>query len=128
MSAFGGKADMTSCGNPLSRSLFGVKRTCPFALHMSAFDPKRTSQVLHVYSQLAQEVSGASPVGVSPNRFLDKDRRIVDRGNLAEVGGPSQRESQAAGTAVDIENLFAIFDSCELDKWTLKSFAPMSCS
>jgi len=23
-------------------SLLGVKRTCPFALHMSAFDPKRT--------------------------------------------------------------------------------------
>src|SRR4029453_8610238 len=42
MSAFGGKADITVCGNPLSRSLLGVKRTCPFALHMSAFDPKRT--------------------------------------------------------------------------------------
>src|SRR5215468_7781018 len=41
-SAFGGKADMTSCGSPLSRSLLGVKRTCSFALHMSAFDPKRT--------------------------------------------------------------------------------------
>jgi len=42
MSAFGGKADMTVCGNPLSRSLLGVKRTCLFALHMSTFDPKRT--------------------------------------------------------------------------------------
>jgi hypothetical protein len=31
MSAFGGKADMTVCGNPLSRSLLGAKRTCPFA-------------------------------------------------------------------------------------------------
>jgi hypothetical protein len=40
--AFGGKADMTVCGNPLSRSLLGVKRTCRFALQMSAFDPKRT--------------------------------------------------------------------------------------
>jgi hypothetical protein len=27
---------------PLSRSLLGVKRTWPFALHISAFDPKRT--------------------------------------------------------------------------------------
>src|SRR5262245_12825740 len=27
MSAFGGKADMTVCGSPLSRSLLGVKRT-----------------------------------------------------------------------------------------------------
>src|SRR5262249_32839173 len=42
MSAFGGKADMTLCGNPLSRSLLGVKRTSLFAAHMSAYDPKRT--------------------------------------------------------------------------------------
>ena len=42
MSVFGGKADMTVCGNPLSRSLLGSKRTCPFAVHMSANDPKRT--------------------------------------------------------------------------------------
>jgi hypothetical protein len=46
MSAFGGKADMTVCGNPLSRSLLGAKRTCLFAEHMSAFDPKRTSRNL----------------------------------------------------------------------------------
>ena len=43
MSAFGGKADMAVCENPLLRSLLGVKRTCRFALQMSAFDPKRTS-------------------------------------------------------------------------------------
>src|SRR5215471_2374682 len=42
MSAFGGKADMSFCGSPLLRSLLGVKRTCSCALHMSAFDPKRT--------------------------------------------------------------------------------------
>jgi hypothetical protein len=30
------------CENPLSWSLLGAKRTCPFALHMSANDPKRT--------------------------------------------------------------------------------------
>ena len=35
--------DMTLRRNPLSRSLSGAKQTCPFALHMSAFDPKRTS-------------------------------------------------------------------------------------
>jgi hypothetical protein len=39
---FGGKADMTLCGNPLLRSLLGVERTSPCALHMSAYDPKRT--------------------------------------------------------------------------------------
>jgi hypothetical protein len=43
MSAFGGKADIAVCENPLSQSLLGVKRTCRFALHMSANDPKRTS-------------------------------------------------------------------------------------
>ena len=42
MSAFRGKADMAFCGNPLLRSLFGVKRTSLFAAQMSAFDPKRT--------------------------------------------------------------------------------------
>jgi dihydrofolate reductase len=41
MFAFGGKADMAGCGNPLSRSLLGVKRTWAVAPHMSAFDPKR---------------------------------------------------------------------------------------
>jgi hypothetical protein len=46
MSAFGGKADMTLCGNPLSRSLLGVKRTSLFATHMSAYDPKRTSRLI----------------------------------------------------------------------------------
>jgi len=42
MSAFGGKADITVCGNPLSRSLLGAKRTWLVAAHMSACDPKRT--------------------------------------------------------------------------------------
>ena len=42
MSAFGGKADMTLCGNPLLRSLLGVKQTSLFAAQMAAYDPKRT--------------------------------------------------------------------------------------
>ena len=33
-----------------------------------------------------------SRVGVAPDRFLDKDWRIVDRGNLVEIGGPGERE------------------------------------
>jgi hypothetical protein len=33
---------MTIAACLLSRSLLGAKRTCPFALHMSANDPKRT--------------------------------------------------------------------------------------
>ena len=54
-------------------------------------------------------------VGVTPNRFLDKDRRIVDRGNLSDVGGPGEREGQAAGTAADVENLLAVFNPNESD-------------
>src|SRR5262249_52272261 len=38
----GGLIDITVCRSLLSRSLFGVKRTYRFALHMSASDPKRT--------------------------------------------------------------------------------------
>src|SRR5262245_26757998 len=49
MSAFGCTADMILCGNPLSRSLLGAKRTCHFALHMSANDPKRTFQLFSRY-------------------------------------------------------------------------------
>src|SRR5262249_27512470 len=44
-SAFGGKADMTGCGCLLLRSLLGAKRTWAGAVHMSAYDPKRTSPV-----------------------------------------------------------------------------------
>jgi hypothetical protein len=33
---------MTFCGGPLLWSLLGVKRTSLFAMHLSAFDPKRT--------------------------------------------------------------------------------------
>jgi len=42
MSAFGGEADMAIRACPLFRSLLGVKRASPFALRMSASDPKRT--------------------------------------------------------------------------------------
>jgi len=51
-----------------------------------------------------------SRVGVAPGRFLDKDRRIVDRGNPAEVGGAGEREGQATGAAADIDNPFAVGD------------------
>src|SRR6476620_2779779 len=45
MSAFGGKADMALCENPLSRSLFGAKRTYPFALHMRGKTAVSLSQI-----------------------------------------------------------------------------------
>jgi hypothetical protein len=53
MSAFGGKADMTFCENPLSRSLLGVERTSLFAAQMSAYDPKRTPNRVPRYVRLA---------------------------------------------------------------------------
>jgi len=55
MPAFRGKADMTVCGCLLSRSLSGVKRTSRFALHMSAYDPKRTCAVHKLMSALGQK-------------------------------------------------------------------------
>jgi hypothetical protein len=60
MSAFGGRADMTVCGNPLSRSLLGAKRTCPFALHMSANDPKRTSSPAKNQAHLKEKSNSSS--------------------------------------------------------------------
>ena len=47
---------MTVCGSPLSLSLLGVKRTCSLALHMSAFDPKRTLAVIAVMRFLARRL------------------------------------------------------------------------
>ena len=41
---------------PLLQSLLRVKRTRPVALHMSAFDPKRTSGVRDQVEQLARDV------------------------------------------------------------------------
>ena len=41
-----GVADMTFCRSSFLWSLLGVKPTCGFALHMSAFDPKRTFEAL----------------------------------------------------------------------------------
>jgi hypothetical protein len=68
MSAFGGKADMTFCGNPLLRSLLGEERTCFCAPRMSAFDPKRTSsaqRASRVQIERVQITSGSAccPIG-----------------------------------------------------------------
>src|SRR5262245_47745527 len=60
MSAFGGKADMMRGSGLLSRSLLGAKRTCPFALHMSAFDPKRTWRLHREMSAYGPRIGGCS--------------------------------------------------------------------
>src|SRR5215471_17503266 len=49
MSAIGGKADMGSCSAHVR--FRGVKRTCLFALHVSAFDSKRTSFILSALNE-----------------------------------------------------------------------------
>jgi hypothetical protein len=47
-----------------------------------------------------------SRIGAASDHFCDKDRRIVDRGDLAKVDRPSEREGQASGAAADVENPF----------------------
>jgi len=42
MSASGGKADMACCGNPLSRSLLGVKRT--WTIYFAPTQPQGVSR------------------------------------------------------------------------------------
>jgi hypothetical protein len=71
MSAFGGKADMTVCGNPLLRSLLGVKRTWVGAPHMSAFDSKRT--FAFPYSGPRRELSPT----LSADNAVSKTRKFV---------------------------------------------------
>jgi len=56
---------MTVSGNPLSRSLLGAKRTCSFALHKSANDPKRTWR-------LQCEMSANDPNGQAARGPLSK--------------------------------------------------------
>src|SRR5262245_48107108 len=68
MSAFGGKADMTVCRCPLSRSLSGLKRTWVGALHMSAFDPKRTSVAPSSVLVLTVTMSRSEPLGEDMRR------------------------------------------------------------
>ncbi len=65
-----------------------------------------------------------SRVCVAPDYLLDKDWRIVDRGNLGEVGSFGEREGQATGAAADLENPFAVGNPCEVDEFPRESSAP----
>src|SRR5512132_3886690 len=46
--------------NTQSMSLMGVKRTCPIAVHMSAFDPKRTSERAFAHPSKRGRLSAAA--------------------------------------------------------------------
>src|SRR5262245_53253067 len=71
---------MALCENPLLRSLLGVKRTCLFAAHMSAFDPKRTS--CH---------------GTKARIFLGLSI-VVNRRRRATCSGAAEADSQPRGS------------------------------
>ena len=53
-------------------SAIGTKRTCPFALHMSAFDPKRTSKLT-----IDQSRAGSSRAGGLEPILVQIDRQRV---------------------------------------------------
>src|SRR5262245_13329034 len=106
MSAFGGKADMSFAGSPLSRSLLGVKRTWAGAVRMSAFDPKRTSPQSASLTDSLQSVILLVGTGVilalerlyAPARFHQRycwlRGRMAAYGARAAAGHPGHRLSQ----------------------------------
>jgi hypothetical protein len=51
---------MAFCGISLSVSLSGVKRTCLFAVHMSAFDPK--ADIAYRCASICYAVIGVVPM------------------------------------------------------------------
>jgi hypothetical protein len=55
---------------------------------------------------------------------VGRDGRIVDRGDLFEIGGAGERKGQAAGAAADVENLFAVTNSREVDEQRRELSAP----
>src|SRR5262249_54891438 len=78
MSAFGVKADMTLCGNPLSRSLLGVKRTCSFKAATRICDPKLFfSNTIH-FCDLGHSARYSQRRGVGASQgVVDHNARIV---------------------------------------------------
>jgi hypothetical protein len=81
---------MTSCRNPLWRSLFGLKRTQVLHCRMSADDPKRTCQQPHLAAGkempsqrgdwlgvLSGRVWGRGPREKSIRHYEDKNLFVV---------------------------------------------------
>jgi hypothetical protein len=73
---------MTDCGSPLSWSLLGLKRTCPFALHMSAYDPKQTLLLAPHMSTFGGKADMTFAVRMSAND-PKRNRKYLHDGILA---------------------------------------------
>ena len=100
---------MNFFGNALSRSLLGVKRTSPFAAHLSAFDPKRTlASALHISElshahRLSSSVNGVNrmlwrgavgSISIRYTRSFRRLRGLVLGGLNATMFGPSMAMRQ----------------------------------
>src|SRR5262245_45158379 len=72
---------MTISACPLSWSLLGAKRTCPFALHMSANDPKRTFSDVTCDPGQCASLSRYDAVGVYMRR------RVTTNGKRTKKAG-----------------------------------------
>src|SRR5215475_6498503 len=82
MSAFGGKADISIGTCPLSRPLLGVKRTCRFALHRSASDPKRTFRRPPTDVQISRARTDQDCV--ARNIFANSSRSVAETSDTAQ--------------------------------------------
>jgi len=100
MSALGGKADITIAACLLSHSLLGVKRTCVFALQMSAYDLKRTSRHdsrCHCGLRLLHRHHVAVEVGNDPDGAGDDEK------DDQHAEGQSQNVIRAVGAAAQMQ-------------------------
>jgi hypothetical protein len=75
---------MTVCGNLLSRSLLGEKRTCPFALHMSANDHSR-----HLKERVLCLLSGVKRTPQNPFSVLGSSIHVQYLPDFSEELGVS---------------------------------------
>src|SRR5262249_8656910 len=113
MSALRGKADMTVCGSPLSRSLLGVKRTCLCALHMSAYDPKRTRTLKNCTERTrpqAPEAPFRRCIGVDV--YVYEQMRLRRQPFSSPVRKDSNRTPRFLGDGREASSVWPCHDPC----------------
>ena len=108
-------------GNPLSRSLLGVKRTWLGALHMSAFDPKRAGSgppLVKTANWLNHlEYDWESPVWSHLLHALAAEHRLIrydERGN-----GLSDWNVNDISFEAFVRDLETVVDAARLDRFSL---------